>query len=371
MKKSFTALVSSAVLVASAFSVTANASGYLPRIATLSNAAEGNELLVFTHKYGKGLVKLDSVATGGVGTGAPMISNQDGLIVSEDGDYLYAINTGSDSLSVFEIGAKSVELIQTVDAQGSQPISLAQYGDLLYVVNQGSDNIAGYTIDEDGTLDVLDNSIASLSGTGTAPAQISFTPDGEFLVVTEKLTDLIVTYPVLEDGRPGELVATESALPVPFGFDFDRFGHLVVSEATVPGGPNIGLGAGVSSYDVNEDGSLTVLTGGVENSGRAACWVVFNKGGRTAYVTNTITNTLSIYRTNRRGDLRLVNDIAATTEDNFPVDIALSANGRVVYTLTNGEGTIDAFFAKGPRANLKEVTDTDDVPASSNGLVTF
>ncbi len=371
MKKSINVLLSAAMLLVSVLSVSAANAYYLPRIATLSNAAEGNELLVFTHIPGKGIVKLDSVATGGAGTGAPMISNQDGLIVSENGDFIYAINTGSDSLSVFKIGEKSVKLIQTVDAQGSQPISLAQYGDLVYVVNQGSDNIAGYKVRRNGKLLALPNSSAPLSGTGTAPAQISFTPDGKFLVVTEKLTDLIVTYPVLEDGRPGELVATESALPVPFGFDFDRFGHLVVSEATVGGGPDIGLGAGVSSYDVNEDGSLTVLTGGVVNSGRAACWVVFNKGGRVAYVTNTITNTLSIYRTNRRGDLRLINDIAATTEDNFPVDIALSENGRIVYTLTNGEGTIDAFFVKGRRADLKEVADTDELPGSSNGLITF
>ncbi len=359
------------MLVVSVLSVSSANAYYLPRIATLSNAAEGNELLIFTHVPGKGIIKLDSVATGGVGTGAPMISNQDGLIVSENGDFLYAINTASNDISVFKIGEKSVKLIQTIEAQGEQPISLAQYGDLLYVVNQGTDNIAGYKIRRNGKLRVLSNSIAPLSGNGTAPAQISFTPDGKFLVVTEKLTDLIVTYPVLRDGRPGELVATESALPVPFGFDFDRFGHLVVSEATVPGGPDIGLGAGVSSYQVNHDGTLTVLTGGVENSGRAACWVVFNKGGRIAYVTNTITNTVSIYRTNRRGDLTLVNDIAATTDDIFPVDIALSANGRIVYTLTNGEGTIDAFFVKGRRANLKEVADTDEVPGSANGLVTF
>jgi 6-phosphogluconolactonase (cycloisomerase 2 family) len=370
MKKSIQVLLSAVMLVVSVLSVASANAYYIPRIATLSNAAEGNELLVFAHVPGKGIIKVDSVATGGFGTGAPLISNQDGLIVSEDGDFMYAVNTGSNEISVFEIGEKSVKLIQTIDSQGVEPISLTQYGDLVYVVNQGTDNIAGYKVRRNGKLRVLRNSTAPLSGVGTAPAQISFTPDGKFLVVTEKLTDLIVTYPVLRNGRPGDMVATESALPVPFGFDFDRFGHLVVSEATIGGGPDIGIGAGVSSYEINYDGSLTVLTGGVVNSGRAACWVVFNNGGRVAYVTNTVSNTVSVYRTNRRGDLTLVNDIAATTDDVFPTDIALSASGRILYTLTNGAGSIDAFFVKG-RTNLKEIADTEEVPASSNGLVTF
>ncbi|GAB2189488.1 lactonase family protein [Sessilibacter sp. MAH2] len=370
MKLSKKIMTSAALVAATTLAISSAHASYLERVATLSNAAEGNELLIFTQTKSNGLVLLDSVSTGGFGTGAPLVSNQDALIVSDDGDFIYGVNTGSNSISVFKIGRKGVKLIQTIDSQGDRPISLTQTDDLLYVVNEGTDNIAGYKVKKDGKLEILENSVASLSGSGTAPAQISFSPDGDFLIVTEKLTNLIVTYPVLEDGRPGELVATTSALPVPFGFDFDRFGHVVVSEAAVPGGPDIGLGAGVSSYELEADGSLSVLTGGVLNSGRAACWVEFSKNGRVAYVTNTVSNSVSVYTTNRHGDLTLANDIAATLDAGFPSDIALSQNSRVVYVLSNAGGFINSFSVE-DRTGLVSVSETAELPSSANGLVTF
>ena len=63
------------------------------------------------------------------------------------------------------------------------------------------------------------------------PAQVSFSPGGEVLVVTEKGTNLIDTFRVDEDGLAGQVVTHPSAGVTPFGFAFTRNGTLIVSEA--------------------------------------------------------------------------------------------------------------------------------------------
>ena len=51
----------------------------------------------------------------------------------------------------------------------------------------------------------LENSSRPLSGTGTGPAEVSFSPDGRNLVVTEKATNLLDVFPVDSDGLPSQL----------------------------------------------------------------------------------------------------------------------------------------------------------------------
>ena len=103
---------------------------------------------------------------------------------------------------MFRVHKGGLTLIDTANSDGSQPVSLTQYGDLLYVLNAGSDSIAGFTINDNGTLSLLTGSVRGLSGTGTGAAQISFTPRGDALVVTEKATNRITTFLIDEDGLP-------------------------------------------------------------------------------------------------------------------------------------------------------------------------
>ena len=200
------------------------------QVFTMTNAAAGNEILIFDHHPQQGLVGAGSVASGGTGTGGGL-GNQGGVILSKHNRWLYAVNAGSDSISVFSVSRDGLALVDTVASGGSRPVSLTRYDNLLYVVNAGSDSIAGFTVGDNGALSPLAGSVRGLSGSGTAPAQISFTPWGDALVVTEKATNLITVFRVDEDGLPGPAVVNASAGATPFGFDFDRYGHLLVSEA--------------------------------------------------------------------------------------------------------------------------------------------
>ncbi|GAB2196197.1 lactonase family protein [Sessilibacter sp. MAH4] len=357
----------SAVLSTASF--TANAY-YFPRVATLTNDLENNELMVFAQLPGQqGLKLIQSIATGGTGLQAAL-GNQDGLIVSEDGNYLYAINPGSDSLSVFAIKSTGVELIQTVSSQGIMPLSLTQNDDLLFVLNGGSDSIAGFSINSDGTLAFIDESLGQLSSTGTAPAQVSFTPDGAFLIVTEKVTGVISTFPVTDDGVIGERAGIASEKPFPFGFDFDRFGHVLVSEAN-PFGTD---GGSVTSYNISASGNLELLDSAELNGQRATCWLKTGKGGRFAYVSNTFSETISLYSVDRDGDLVLTGDdglVAELETGDVPIDIAFSDNGRIFYVLNEGnDGSIASYQVTGAKG-LRLMDRNEDVPAFSTGIVAF
>src|SRR5439155_25216085 len=92
-------------------------------------------------------------------------------------------------------------------------------------------NIAGFMIASDGTLAPLPGSTRPLSAAAVGPAQIQFSPDGRLLVVTEKATNLIDSYVVGPDGLAAGPTPQPSAGATPFGFDFDKRGHLIVSDA--------------------------------------------------------------------------------------------------------------------------------------------
>jgi 6-phosphogluconolactonase len=55
---------------------------------------------------------------------------------------------------------------------------------------------------------------------GSAPAEVAFSPGGEVLMVTEKSTNLIDTWSVVEDGYASNRVTTASHGGTPFGFTF-------------------------------------------------------------------------------------------------------------------------------------------------------
>jgi len=338
------------------------------QVFTMTNATSGNEILIFAHYPQQGLVNVGSVASGGNGTGAGL-GNQSGVILSDHHRWLYAVNAGSDSISVFRVRKGGLMLIDTVASRGSQPVSLTRHGNLLYVLNAGSDSIAGFTVNEQGMLSPLADSVRDLSGTGTGPAQISFTPRGDALVVTEKATNLITTFLVNEEGRPGSAVVNFSASATPFGFDFDRYGHLLVSEAA--GGA--ADASSLSSYEIQEDGTLMVLASAVPTTETAACWVEMSRNGRYAFTTNAGSSSISAFESGRDGSLMLTTEdgvAASTGAGSAPIDLALSARGNYLFSLSAANGTIAAFRLVGNR-ELVPMPGVSGLPETVNGLAAY
>jgi 6-phosphogluconolactonase len=363
------ALVALAVVATSfAWGGTAEAA---PRAAgavfALSNAPSGNAVVMFTRAGDGTLTQVGSFLTGGNGTGSGL-GSQGALVLSADRRWLFAVNAGSNEISVFAVRKRELRLVERVDSGGSQPISLTVDDDLLYVLNAGGTaNITGFWFD-DGELSPVAGSTQLLSQPSPGPAQVAFSPDGELLVVTEKATNTIDIF-VVDDGVAQPAQSFPSAGVTPFGFAFDQRGRLIISEAA--GGA---AGAGTaSSYEVTDEGGLEVISGAVPSGQGAPCWVITTRKGRYAYIANTGSGTISGYRISREGELRLLDAdgvTAVTGEGSAPADLALSRNGRFLYVRNGGTGTIGAF-AVGRDGSLSAIMESGGLPAGSAGLAGY
>jgi 6-phosphogluconolactonase len=329
---------------------------------TLTNDPAGNAVQVFERDGDGSLVPGDQFATGGTGTGAGL-GNQGAL--ARDGRRLFAVNPGSDSIASFLVRGDQLELIDTDASGGDLPISLTVDDGLLYVLHAGgAGDITGHTISRHGALSPLVGSTRPLSGAGVGPAQVSFDPDGETLVVTEKGTNLIDTYEV--DQATGLATGPNpqaSAGATPFGFAFDKRGHLIVSEAF--GGA--ADASAVSSYDV-DGGVIDPISPSVATTETAACWIVVTRNGRFAYTTNTGSGSISGYRVSHDGELTLLDADGRTgLTGPGPIDMALTWNSRYLYSLNSGDGTISGFRVK-VNGGLAPIGSADGLPLAANGL---
>lgn len=332
---------------------------------TLTNAAGGNAVLVYERATNGNLSLQGSYPTGGLGSGAGL-GSQGAAILSENNHWLFAVNAGSNQVSVFEVQKHGLNLVDIVSSGGSSPISLTLHEELLYVLNAGGNgNISGFNVNEDGSLTPLPGSTQPLSNDGIGlapgPAEIAFGSDGTTLAVTEKATNLIDTYQV-EDGIAAAPVAHTSSGATPFGFAFDQHNHLIVSEA-FGGAAN---SSAVSSYFVHED-EFDAVSPSIATTQTAACWIAISKNGKYAYTTNAGSGTISSYGIGSDGALTLLNPAAGSTgAGSSPVDMAFSNNGAYLYALGAAAHTISIFqmSADGSLVSLGSI----GVPAGVVGL---
>jgi 6-phosphogluconolactonase len=296
------------------------------------------------------------------------LASQGALIIGPGNQYLFAVNAGSNEISVLKIKKTTLEVVDVVDSGGVRPISLALDGDLLYVLNEGgTPNITGFEVDNDGTLTQLDDSTRPLIAGGTAdPAQVGFSHSGDLLVVTDKAGNRINTYTIDGDGLPSDPIGNASNGMTPFGFAFNNADTLVVSEA-FGGAPNQ---SAVSSYEVADDGTLDVISGSVANSQTAACWIAITKNGKVAFVSNTGSGTISSYRINAEdGSLTLLNGAAANTGmGSAPIDIALSVNSKILFVLLGGARSVVSYRI-GNNGTLTEMDTAGGLPLGAQGIV--
>ena len=310
---------------------------------TLTNSAAGNAVVIFNRAVDGSLTAAGSVATGGLGTGAGL-GSQGALALSANHQWLFAVNAGSNEVSVLAVSDNGLALVDKVASGGEHPVSITNYKNIVYVLNAGgSGNITGFTQGTDGHLTPLANSTRDLSngGVGAAPgpAQVSFGPDGDVLVVTEKATNLIDTFAVDDNGVAGNVTTHPSAGVTPFGFAFTKRGTLVVSEAA-GGAANA---SSASSYAVSAD-SFALISAVVPTYQTAACWVVVTKNGKYAYTTNAGSGSIGAYDVSKDGTLTLLNGQAGLTgAGSTPIDAAVSGNSQYLYTLNAGAHTITGF----------------------------
>jgi 6-phosphogluconolactonase (cycloisomerase 2 family) len=318
---------------------------------------------VFERAHDGTLTPAGTVDTGGLGTGSGL-GSQGALVLA--GDVLVAVNAGSDSISLFEVEDGMPELLDVESSGGDFPISVTIHRNLVYVLNAGApENITGFRIHHN-ELVPLPGSTRPLSGSGVAPAQVSFSPRGDLLVVTEKAANKIDTYIVGHNGLTVGPTVHPSVGETPFGFAFGKWGTLIVSEA-FGGAPDA---SAVSSYHASKFFGLNPVTESAPTTETAACWIAISKNGRFAYATNTGSSSVTGYRIHFNGKLTILDADGVTGHTgagSAPIDAAFSQDGRFLYALSGGTNDITAFrqHANGSLTNLGAV---GGLPAGAAGL---
>lgn len=324
----------------------------------LTNQAAQNAVMVYDRAGNGTLTYAGTYPTGGTGagSGADPLASQGALVLS--GNLLYAVNAGSNDISLFQVSGDRLILLDKVASGGQRPVSLAVKGQLVYVLNQGgTPNISGFALDADGQhLLALANSQRPLAGgAAAAPAEIHFGNDGESLLVTEKATQTIDSYRVDAHGYAAGPSSITANAAVPFGFDLTRRGYAIVSYA--------GAGA-AASYDVGDDGHLSAVGAPVALGEAASCWLVTSADGQLAFVANAASGTISTLRIAPDGSLSLINAAAGTL--NAPLDMALSTQSQYLYA-RDASGSLTGFQVHAD-GSLELVTAVGGIPAGAQGI---
>jgi len=311
----------------------------------MTNAADRNEVIAYRRNLDGSLAEGRTFSTGGRGSGGTTdpLGSQGSLTLTQDHSFLLAVNAGSGNISVFRVHGANLSLIDRVPCGGSEPVAVAQHGNLVYVANAGgTSNVTGFRLDSNGKLRAIPDSIAFLSTGNSGPGSLSFSPDGQFLLVTEKATNNIDAFHIQIDGTLGQIAINPSVGPGAFAVLFAPNGAALVSETGPSGGQNA---AAISSYAVQANGMLSSISASVPTSGAATCWQEVTPDGRFVYTSNSGSATISGFSIAANGALTPLSGtvVATLPSGSVNLDIAISSDGKFLYTLNSGTGTINIF----------------------------
>ncbi|QMU73012.1 beta-propeller fold lactonase family protein [Streptacidiphilus sp. P02-A3a] len=308
-----------------------------------SDDTGGNTVVAYDRAADGALTQAGVYPTGGLGgvldgSAVDHLASQHSLVYDQAHHLLYAVNAGSNTVTVFQVDGDRLTRTQVVGSGGEFPVSLAVRGDRVYVLNAlGTGSVQGFVREGCNLVPIADwhRGLGLTPVTGPmqfthTPAQVSFTPDGSALVVTTKANgNSIDVFPFDHRGTPAAApVQNVEPNAVPFGFAFDPAGRLVVTEA----GPNA-----VATFTLTRDGKATQVSS-VATGQAATCWIV--RDGHTYYASNAGSASLSGFREGRHG---LLTALGNTTTGAGTTDATVSPDGRYLYVQTGAAGVVDGF----------------------------
>lgn len=330
---------------------------------------KGNAVVVYDAKSDGTLVRSRTYPTGGRGgvlNGSVVdhLASQGSLTFDRARHLLYAVNAGSDTITVFGVRGDRLARRQVIGSGGDFPVSITAHDGLVYVLNaRDGGSVQGFRW-RGGTLarvrswhrDLRLDTSQTPEFTST-PGQVAFSPDGRrLLVATKNGGNSVEVFRLSRSGRPSRAPVVNS-LPgaVPFAMAFDHAGHLALTEA----GPNA-----VATFTLGRDGRISPVARAATGQS-ATCWIAAYRN--RLYAANAGSSSISGF-VDRPGGLR---SLGTTTTHEGTVDLAITNDGRYLYAQTGGKGVIDAF-AVAANGSLRRV-DAVTVPnaVGGEGIATF
>jgi 6-phosphogluconolactonase len=236
----------------------------------------------------------------------------------------------------------------------------------LYAVSEESSKpggVAAFAIDrETGSLRALN----STSSGGVSPCHLAVDKTGKMVMVANYTTGGVSAYPILQDGRLGDM----SPLMTVQGHSADSkrqsgpHAHQVVISADNRFAyvPDLGLDH-IRIYKL--DPSTATLTPGnppfaQQDPGMGPRHMVFSPDENFAYVMNELKSEVSVFRHDKStGSLAKVQDVsslpAGYSGENGPAEILIDAAGNYIYATNRGHDSIAVFWVDKGSGTLKQI----------------
>ena len=358
------ALAVVAGLSSPAFAGTSFADGASHVVFVQTDNTAGNRVVAYHRAADGTLTQAGSYATGGVGgilagSAVDHLASQGSLGYDPRSGVLFAVNAGSNTVSVFAVHGDRLALRQVIGSGGTFPVSVAVHGGLVYVLNalnggsvSGYRVFGGFLVPVPGSARPLGLDPAATPQFTNTPGQVAFTPDGSRLIVTTKANGNDID--VFRVGFDGRLSAEPAVNPepgtVPFAISFDTQGNLVIANA----GNN-----SLATFTIGTSGTLSQLDSA--GTGQAAtCWVA--PAGQFLFASNAGSGSVTGYAASADGQLT---DLGNTATDAGTVDAASAAGGQYLYVQAGGAGIVDEYHvgAGGSLSQIGSVT----VPGAAGG----
>jgi 6-phosphogluconolactonase (cycloisomerase 2 family) len=291
----------------------------------------GNQIIAYQRAADGTLTQVGAYPTGGLGgvlAGSVVdhLASQGSLQYDPLGSLLFAVNAGSNTVSVFSVFGDRLALRQILPSGGSFPVSVAVRGNLVYVLNAlNGGSVQGYQVFGDyvaplpGSLRALGLNPTETPQFTSTPGQVAFSPDGTQLIVTTKNNGNDID--VFQVGIGGWLsrspVVNAEPGTVPFGIAFDTANNL-------------------ATFTLGADGTVTPIDQ-LANGQKATCWVA--PAGQFLFAGNAGSGTETGY-SSAAGQLTLIGE---TATDAGTVDASATPDGQFLYVQAGGPGNVDEF----------------------------
>ena len=277
-----------------------------------SNNPACNTILAYHRSKDGSLTMLSGspFATGGLGisptTDLGPFDSDGNIITNPEHTLLFAVNGGSDSISVFDIadsGALTPVPGSPFPSGGSNPVGLGLKGDLLCVVNKSNNpdhparylpNYTTFRVNPRGRLIAIPRAAIS-EDMGADPTQALPSPLGNLVFGCDFLGGALRSFGIASNGR----LAPRAIVAPPY-YEFADSGApaLPLGLAVHPTQPLLYVGFvtinRIGVYRYTAEGALHYVRS-VPDSGSGVCWLLLNKDATRMYASNTGDPSISVY----------------------------------------------------------------------------
>jgi 6-phosphogluconolactonase (cycloisomerase 2 family) len=253
--------------------------------AYVANAAPTNDIDRFSIDANGSLVPISGNQPVGV--------NPVALAMDADGKFLFVANRGSNSISVFSVGANAALTEVAVPPCSTQcfpvndPVAIAVTpgSDFVYVVDQVDGTIVTFHLDASTGVLTSDVALPPVL-VGSTPSSLAMNPDGTLLYVTNQGSNNVNGFKI---GSGGDLTSIGAAVGAGVG---------PVSAVIDPSGQFLYVvdhdSNQISAYRITfGSGTLTATSGSPFNTGLGPLFVAISPTNKFLYVSNNSAGTIS------------------------------------------------------------------------------